>query len=348
MKGLFVAALILVFGCGMAAVEPEPHLCDQAKALRSSPAFLSVPEEAAIAAQVLPGGFGGLFQNLGPVSDGHLVAYFKEDGGQEMKKQLSNLLRCGAIYPGWVGTLVVTDPNSIIIRPGQYTAIELLSFRNVLDPLKTDSAVWGLEIDPETNRVWLGITRSSELARIQGAVLGRGVPLEAVQIEAPPPTIGYAQYEVVDPAVSTRGGEVFGTISFAIRVRFTNRQGSTRYPDWCVGSEWTSMLIPGLEKWTGSEWKPANGVTCIAILVPPRAVEPGQSVTDSVLISGARRLNTAPAWMTARITGTYRLVGRVFRSTVPNPLGGTPFLADLAPPEEQISPPFRITNTLPF
>ncbi len=339
---------LTALACKGEPTAPALGLCDSARELRPSASFTTVAEEADIAAKVLSGGFGGLFQERGggAASDGILVAYFKDTSDPALKNSVQTLLRCGAVYPGWAGVLVTTDLGTIAIRKGQYTATELLSYYRALESLKVDTSVWGLEVDPEANRVWIGITNHSQLVRIEQAVSTRDVPLAAVSIESPPPSTGLEQFEVLDTALTTRSGENFGTIVMVVNVRFTNRQASTRYPDWCVGP-WPYFLYT-LEKWNGSEWRFVRGFVCVAVQLPPRAVLPGQSVIDSVQMQGARKLNTIPEWLTARITGTYRIVGRVYTSTTPDPSGGNPILSDPAPPDEQVSAPFRVTNTLPF
>lgn len=344
-RTLSAAAAVFLLACegGSAGPGPELSVCERAQALRTQPGFTTVAEEADLTARVLPGGFGGLYQDIGY----GLVAYFKAPVGFEVKQDLAKLLACEGAYPGWVDSLVVADPTGVIVRQGQYTARELLSYIRALEPLKADPAVWDFEVDPETNRVWLGITDAAQLGRVQLAVTGRGVPLAAVQIEVPPPTTGAEQFEILDTGITTKSGEDFGTISLNVRVRFTNRQIATRYPDWCVGAQW-AYFQGSLEKWDGTSWRFVKGYACIAILLPPRAVLPGESVTDSVLMGGARRLNTGPAWRTARITGTYRFVGSVYTATTPHPIGGIPIVSDPAPREEQLSAPFRIKNALPF
>jgi hypothetical protein len=344
-RTLSAAAAVFLLACegGSAGPGPELSVCERAQALRTQPGFTTVAEEADLAARVLPGGFGGLYQDIGH----SLVAYFKESVSFGVKQDLAALLACGGAYPGWAGVLVVADPTAVIVRQGQYTARELLSYFRVLEPLKADPAVWGLEVDPETNRVWLGITDAAQLTRLQQAVTGRGVPLAAVQIEVPPPTTGVEQFEVLDPAIATRGAAALGVFSFQPRVRFTNRQSSTRYPDWCGGVAW-SFFLGAIEKWNGTGWRVVYGFTCTANLLAPRAVPSGESVTDSLPVAGVRRLNAGPAWLTARITGTYRFVGRVYTATTPNPQGGPPLLVNLAAQQEQVSTPFRLTNALPF
>jgi len=341
--------VLLVVGCNESAVGPQPDLCEAAQALRSSPEFLTVAEEADIAARVLPGGFGGLHQELGVNSDGVLVAHFKEnDTTDNLKANLRTLLLCNGAYPGWSGRMIVSDLSSIVIRQGQYTATELLMFLRALESLRSDPVVWAIEIDPELNRVWVGLRNASDLSRIEQLVTQRGVPPASVSIEVPPPIRGDEQFQVINGDVQTRPfpGE-FGALWFPLAVRFTNLQESPRYAQWCVEGEAQSAIRYFeyvLERWDGSQWKIAKYTVCATVLMPPRSILPGESATDSIPIVGARRLNTVPPWLTARITGTYRFVGMVYESLTATP----PFVADPAQAEEQVSVPFRLVNTLPF
>lgn len=340
---LALSAVVAACAGGPAGPFVEQDVCEAAQALRRTPDFTTVAEEADVAARVLPGGFGGLYQDIGH----GLVAYFKGPVDFSVKQELVKLLQCGGAYPGWAGVLVATDAAAVTVLQGRYSAIELLSWLRALEPLKADPVVWGLEVDQEANRIWLGITDADQLGRIQQAVAARPIAFAAVQIEVPPPTTGLEQFEILDPLLTPSNAPAQGTFSFQPRVRFTNRQSSTRYPDWCGGVEW-SFFLGTIEKWYGAGWRPVSGFVCTAILLPPRAVQPGESVTDVIPVVGVRRLSGGPAWLTARITGTYRFVGRVYAATMANPAGGTPLLTDLAPQQEQISTPFRLINTLPF
>lgn len=342
----------LIVGCNENAVEPKQQLCEAARAIRGTPQFLSVAEEADIAARVLPGGFGGLYQEFGGSSDGILVAYFKDSApSTERKTDLRNVLLCGAVYPGWAGRMVTTDLQAIGIRQGQYTGAELLSYLRALEPLRSDSAVWALEVDPETNRVWIGLTEGAELTRIQQAVSARSVPTAAVTIEVPPPTTGSEQFEVLDaPVTAEEAPDEVGVFGFWLRVSFTNHQTSVRYPDWCVNlsiERFLAYFAYTLQKWDGTQWKTIHGPICVSVLLPPRSIAPGQTATDSVPVPGVRRLNAEPRWRTARITGAYRFVGKVYMSTTSDGSGPI-FLSDPAPAEEQVSAPFRLINTTPF
>lgn len=341
-----VIPVILISGCAKGPTEPGPDPCETAQSLRTSAGFMTVAEEADIAARSIPGGFGGLYQELGASSNGFMVAFYKDTSFTDEKKTtLRRVLLCQGAYPGWAGRFLTTELFQIAVRIGQYTATELLTYLNRLEPLTRDPSVWALEVDPEKNRVWIGLAENSQRARIEQLVSTQAVPLEAVIIEGPPPTSGSEQFEPLMEMVETVSSiEDLGTFGFAIKFRFTNRQNSLRYPDWCVDPDpdhFTAYFAYVLEKWDGTQWRFVKGTPCVSILLPPRTVTPGESVTDSIPVAAARRLNAFPAWLTARITGTYRLVGRVYTSTTPDPGA---HVTDPAPAEEQVSKPFRIVN----
>lgn len=341
---LALAGGLHLYGCGSPAapVVPGPDPCDAAREIRPSPGFLTVSEEADIVARVIPGGFGGLFQDFGFTNN--LVIYLQDLSKTDLAEAaLRRLLNCGAAYPGWINRLVRTDV--IQDRQGQYTASQLLSYSIALSPLRGDPEVWGLEVDPEINRIWIGLRAVAALPRIQQAVASAAVPSGAVSIEVPPPVTGTEPFTVLDAVVittphDTANGVFYGTA----RVQYTNRYAETRYPDNCISGdgEYVSFLYR-IEKWDGRAWKGIHDPICLAIALQPSPVLPGESRTDSVPFVGVRRLMAAPLWKTARITGTYRFVGTVYLSTTPNP----PYLINPAP-EEQNSTPFRMVHNLPF
>jgi len=354
--GTEIAVLVglgLTVGCRNGAVGPAPNPCDVAKTIRGSPGFMTVAREAAVAARVLPAGFGGLYQQFSEGAAGSVVAYFKDPTSKaDLRQALLDLLVCGGAYPGWAGELVQADYEMIQIQAGQYSADELLAFLEALAPLKSDPDVWAVDVDPQLNRVWIGLSLSAASGRVAGLVTSLGVPSAAVVLETPPPTTGDEQFEVISPLpAATVDGGIAGLFYFPLRVRFTNHQSATRYPDWCVNPDpetLTAYFNYKLQQWNGSVWNDIVSPVCELVLLPPRPVAPGQSVVDSIPVTGSRRLKTIPWWRTARITGTYRLVGSVYMSTVPNPNGGPASVADPAPSTEQVSRPFRLSNGLPY
>lgn len=343
---LMTAGAFMGAACGTgSAADPENDPCAEALAIRPVQEFLTVAEEADIAARVLPGGFGGLFVDISSSGTVQIVAFFKDlsvsDGATT---DLRTLLECGGAYPGWASELLQNIHHDIAVRQAQYTGSELLSYLRALDPLMGDPAVWAVEVDPETNRVWIGLLDGSQLARIQQQVTARRVPVGATVIETPAPTTGTEPFAVLNsPVVTDSLSEPLGVMFLSLRVRYLNREAGTRYPDWCVIGP-SRYFGHTLEKWDGSQWRVVKRPICAAVLQAPRAIGPGEMATDSISVAASRRLNTVPYWYTARITGSYRFVGKVYMSTTSSP----PFITNLAPLEEQVSAPFRLINTLPF
>jgi len=336
--------LLALVACSSETVAPQPDPCEVAASLRSNPAFTTVAEEADIAARSLPGGFGGLYQEFGASSDGFMVAFFKDTSSAATRKaDLRKLLLCRGAYPGWTGVFLTTELSQIEIRQGQYTGTELLEYLGRLESLKGDASVWGIEVDPEQNRVWIGLEDPAQRGRIEQLAAAQGVPSGALAIEGPPPVTGSEQFESLSPLIATDPApELPGVFGFALKVRFTNRQASVRYPEWCA-DQGLRYFRYTLQKWNGMEWKLVKATVCALILFPPRPVGPGESVTDSIPVTATRRLHTFPPWLSARITGTYRFVGAVYMDTTSGP-GGFTVVTNLAPLEEQVSVPFKILN----
>jgi hypothetical protein len=341
-----VGVLCFGIGLGLAACsdgpgEPSEDPCDAAREIRSSQSFLGVAEEADVVARVIPGGFGSLFFDF---TSGTLVVFLKDVAkAAAAKTALQKVLSCNAAYPGWLGELIRDDVYRFL--PGLYSGTELLAFRQLLQPIRNDPDVWAMEVDPETNKIWVGLRTASAQARIQQAVAGASVPLSAVAIETPPVTNGSEPFLVLDSPVTTQGTSLPGVLEFVFHLQYTNRFQETRYPDRCPEPlSAYSFFLYRLQKWDGTNWTYVYDPLCDLVALVPRPVAAGQSLTDSVPGAAVRRLQAIPVWQTARITGTYRVVGSVFLSTTPNP----PFLTNPAPFEEGISAPFRVIHPLPF
>ena len=293
-------------------------------------------------AQVVPGGFGGLYQRLN--ADGSqassLVVFLKDPARvADARPAIQLVLECDGAYPGWLGERV--DADVIECRQGEFTAEELLGYLRALEPLLNDPDVWAMESDSERNRVWLGLRQSTSRSRIEAMISQAGVPASAVLIEDPPPPIAGAAFEVLEETVHTRPflGTALGLFEFHMHVRYTNAFPETRYPYPCVLPLSSHLFFEFvLTKWNGSEWTRAFKPICELVAHLPRPVAPGAQQTDSVPVAAGRRLNTLPIWETTRITGTYRFEGVVFLTTIPSP----PFVANSAPLEQRISSPFRI------
>jgi hypothetical protein len=272
------------------------------------------------------------------------VIYLKDSSKKNSAEQaLLQILNCNAVYPGWLGHLIKTDV--IDVRQGSYSATELLSYSHSLGQLRNDPDVWGIEVDPEADKVWIGLRAAAALSRIQQAVTTAGVPIGAVSIESPPPVTGSEPFTVLETDVPTIAHQTDnGVFLAAVHLRYTNHFGETRYPDNCITVDGSQVsFLYRIEKWDGQAWRKVHDPICLSIALAPRPIAPGESRTDSVPFVGVRRLMAVPVWRVARITGTYRFVGTVYLSTTPLP----PYLSNPAP-EAQNSTPFRIVNSLPF
>ena len=338
----FVMSLV-ASGCGAAPGPPDPpdDPCAAARAIRSGPQFLSVAEEADIAARVIPGGFGGLYQDL---ESQRLVVTLKDPTKSGPAAiALRALLYCGGAYPGWANELVT--PAVMGFRSAQYNGTELLSYLRALQPVRGDPGVWALEVDPELNRIWIGLDNAAELPRIRQMVSDRGVPLAAVALETPPPTTGAEPFAVLENPVLTEAGPTLGVFGLIFHVRYTNPFPERRFLERCPepGSFHTSVRY-FIEKWDGTNWQLVFDPFCELVALRPTRVDPLQAHTDSVDNAGVRRLNATPIWRTARVTGTYRLVGSVYLAET----AGPPFVANPASEIERRSSPFRIRHTAPF
>ncbi len=257
---------------------------------------------------------------------------------------LRALLNCGGAYPGWADELVT--PNLMGFRGAQYTGTEILSYLRALEAVRADPGVWAFEVDPELNRIWIGLRNESELVRIQQMITDRAVPLAAIVLEPPPPATGTEPFGVLEAApILTVAGPALGVFGLVFHVRYTNPFPERRFLARCpeVFSPHTTVRY-FLEKWDGARWQLAFAPFCELTAVRPTVVDPGQAHTDSADAVGVRRLKASPIWRTARITGTYRLVGAVYLSETATP----PYTADPAPEAERRSAPFRILHTAPF
>ncbi|MCC7132354.1 MAG: hypothetical protein IT352_06910 [Gemmatimonadales bacterium] len=346
--GVAVAAM-LIAGCDAQDPAGPEDPCDAAMAIRPSGSFLGSAAESDIAARVIPGGFGGMYHQAdGDRFAAGLIVRLKDmSKATQAGAALRRLLSCGGAFPGWND--VIVSPSEIHAQEAQFTATELYEATRALEPLRSDPDVWGIEFDPEANRVWIGILQAAASVRIEAAVTGLGVAAEKVLIEPPPPAGGVESFAVKDEEVSTSAepGAPLGVMFFSLRVSYTNLQGAVRYPDWCVSPDpevLTPFFLFAIERWERGTWRVAYHPICTAVLLEPRTIQPGQVVTDSVPVPAVRRLGAAPIWRTPRVSGTYRFVGTVYRSRTVTP----PFVADPAAANERVSAPFRVRHTLPF
>jgi aryl-alcohol dehydrogenase-like predicted oxidoreductase len=124
-------------------------------------------------------------------------------------------------------------------------------------------------------------------------------------------------------------------IELDIVATLTNRTADTVYLHPCGRSQPNFLL----EKWDGSEWRPAYATPCPAILMldPPR-VAPGATRTDTARVRASTAANAAPRFELDPLAGTYRLVYmQAYGSWHVNEGPG-----ELLPLEKRVSAAFRI------
>lgn len=330
----------LVFGCGAPAVgppDPPADPCAAARAIRSTTQFLTVAEEADVAARVTPGGFGGLYENL---ESERLVVTLKNPAQSgPAEAALRALLNCGGAYPGWADELVT--PSTMGFRSAEWTGTELLAYLRALQPVRSDPAVWAMEIDPELNRIWIGLRSAGDIARMRQSVTDLAVPLGAIVLEPPPPATGVEPFAVLEDPMPTQTDPKLGVFGLSFHVRYINTFSEPRYLDRCPDSFSPHTNVRYfLERWDGTEWKLAFAPICELTALRPTALNPSEAHTDSVGNTAVRRLKAIPIWRTVRITGTYRLLGSVYLTETADP----PYVADPAPEAERRSAPFRILH----
>jgi hypothetical protein len=335
---------VIAAACSEGPAETVLSTCDRALELRAGhAAFTTIANEGAIASQVVPGGFGGLYQDL---ESGTLVVLLKDQAqSQQARDALLQVLGCGGAYPGWIGSMI--SLSHIEYRQGQYTGQELHGYLAALESLKSDADIWGIELDPELNAIWIGLANPEAVSRMQAAVTARGVPGAAVHIEPPPSSSNPDPFQVMSAAVPVQEADREGVFWFNLSIRYTNFYSGTRYPDQCVSPDPDTFHVNykgRLERWNGNSWVLAYQQTCVAVLLQPRPVASGQSATDDVPVAASRRLNVMPWWNTVRVTGTYRFVGDVYRATTTQDI----LVTDLAPLSERTSAPFRLVRSAAY
>lgn len=342
-RGALLATVLWGAACDSPSGPPVGPLdpCPAAKQIRASSGFMTVAAEADVAARVLPGGFGGLYMDI---PQQRLTVFLKDvSKAAEVEPALRKLLLCDGAYPGWVGQLVNTD--LMTFRSGQFTGSELLAHLQALQVLLVEPGVWAMEVDPEVNRIWVGVRGQGDVARVQQVVGATSVPLTALVLEVPPPTTGVESFQVLPIAVITEVHTVPGTFQWGFRTQYVNRHAEPRYVERCLelGNP-ESFFRYVLDRWDGVDWRRAYSPLCVAIALLPPTTNPGQAEVDSLGGAAVRRMNATPLWQTVRITGHYRMLGNVYLTVTPGP----PFLGNPAPASERPSAPFRIIHTLPF
>ena len=344
------ALLALALACAAppaptAPEEPElPSFCAttldaRAGMTNGQTGFLTEPEEADIMARLVPGGFGGHYHAMTPPSAaGPLVVLLKEpELASEAVGLVKAVLACGSAYPGWLD--VMLDTTNIQVHAAQFDASELLAWLRALEPLREHPGVWALDLDVARNRIWIGLEDQDDREDVALAVAQVSVPLSAVLLEAPPPADEDVPFEILEDNVTVSPRALLGRFDGLMHARYVNRTQAPRYPGPCVIPVVQLVHFDfALAQWDGEAWVPVFRTLCALVALPPQPVEPGGERTDSIPFAFARGVRAAPKWATARITGTYRFEGLVYRATTAE----VPYLADLAPLEERVSAPFRV------
>ena len=126
-------------------------------------------------------------------------------------------------------------------------------------------------------------------------------------------------------------------IQLTIAATFTNRTADTIVLRPCYDRRPAVVL----EKWVGGEWRPAFDQACpdVLYLNAPR-LAPGESQTDTVVMSATFLPNARPRFELGTVPGLYRMVyGRVHRGWK-----AELYLGPLLPKELRVSNAFRVVE----
>lgn len=329
-------------GCAANGPSPvPPSLCDEAARVRRELfpfGTKTTADEAAIAAEVLPGGFAALYQDL--VRGVLVVGLVNIGESADALKALTELLQCYAIYPGWLGTRL--SLGVVDVRRADFRGDSLWTWAARVQGLGPSSGIWSTEVDPLMNRIWIGVDDMDLVNEIRDRIDAAAVPLGAVVIEPPPlPDLPPGPLRVLASIILVEDRPSFGW-AFDVPLEHANTEAFPVYQDRCV--------IPGtqplrsepqyrLEKWDGTRWRTIFRPVCEAILVkPPVSVPAAGARRDTANVLATYRLQAQPVWDNSRIAGYYRLVVPLFRSAGGEP----PLLMDPFPDEYGRTPYFRL------
>jgi hypothetical protein len=140
---------------------------------------------------------------------------------------------------------------------------------------------------------------------------------------AQPATLGSVEVRTSSPSVRIEQIETGQRVSIPFTV--TNTGNATLYYFTCFYA---------VEKNTDGSWVPAWNPICTLVLSPPRALEPGASLSDTV--EGWDQPHTAPKFDLTNLAPRYRVRVGLF---LDNSLHPKRFI----PPERSISNEFTIT-----
>jgi hypothetical protein len=119
-------------------------------------------------------GFGGFFYD----EEGNLVAYTTnpESESASLIEELETLLLELPRSDTWGGTAA-----EVVIRKGDYTYMELSSWRNTAEQTLTDwSGITYLDLNEGTNRIEIGVVDLTHIGQVREAFTGTGVPADAI------------------------------------------------------------------------------------------------------------------------------------------------------------------------
>jgi hypothetical protein len=155
------------------AAEPEIRA-----ELQSGVAFWTPDHEDALAARLIPGGFGGVYLEDADTLAIVLVAPSAADCAE---RHFRAALACGAIYKDSI--LVTNPPRAIVVSDGEFDAIELLEWRMLATVAFGDPEVRGLGIDRMRNRIVIDVATTDAVQRVEELVVNAGVPRGAFVVE---------------------------------------------------------------------------------------------------------------------------------------------------------------------
>ena len=161
--------------------ELEPGFREQIEAEVDS--WLPYHEDA-LAARLIPGGYGGIYRD--DLDANRLVIVLVDlRKSEDAVRDFTRAHSCGALYSGELKF------NTIVVREGQYDAIQLMKWREIAEIAFTDDDAFSLGIDQFRNRIVVGVLTQEAIERVAELVVENGMPRDALIIEiSEPPLAG--------------------------------------------------------------------------------------------------------------------------------------------------------------
>jgi hypothetical protein len=180
---VYTAILILAFtvACGQGEESLMPLNCEAETTLRESMSAgvdsLTSDDEDTLAYQLIPGGFGGVYQK--PDNPSTLVVIIKDSSkNEEATAAFEKAHTCQALYPE-------LQYSSIEIQAGNYDTKELANWKTLAEPIAKDGDVSGLAIDVPSNKLSVKVNDEITKERMSEYLLNNGVPEDAFSITKP-------------------------------------------------------------------------------------------------------------------------------------------------------------------